>query len=67
MHTRELFSIIYANPWPFAGGLAFVIVMILVENFGRGINGDGATGGDYSGDYSDAGGCDGGGDGGGGD
>lgn len=64
MRMRELFSIIHANPWPFAAGLAFVIVMILVENFGRGLNGDGGVGGDYS----DAGGCDGGGsDGGGGD
>lgn len=63
MRMRELFSIIYANPWPFAGGLAFVILMILVENFGRRIQGDGAAGGDFS----DAGGCDGGGDGGGGD
>ncbi|WP_456838590.1 hypothetical protein [Bradyrhizobium sp. USDA 4486] len=61
---RDLFSIICANPWPFAGGLAFVAMMIPVENFGRGIQGDGGIGGDFS----DAGGCDdGGGDGGGGD
>ena len=60
---RELFGIIYANPWPFAGGLASVIIMILVENFGRGLQGDGGAGGDFS----DAGGCDGCGDGGGGD
>jgi len=58
---RELFDIIRANPWPFGAGLFVVILMIIVENFGRGINGDG-------GDFSDAGGCDGGGgDGGGGD
>jgi len=61
---RELFDIIRANPWPFGTGLFVVILMIIVENFGRGINGDGAAGGDFS----DAGGCDGGGgDGGGGD
>jgi hypothetical protein len=50
---RELFDIIRANPWPFGAGLFVVILMILAENFGRGI--------------SDAAGCDGGGDGGGGD
>jgi hypothetical protein len=61
---RELFDIIRANPWPFGAGLFVVILMIIVENFGRGITGDGAAGGDFS----DAGGCDGGGgDGGGGD
>lgn len=60
---RELFDIIRANPWPFGAGLFIVILMIIVENFGRGINGDGDAGGDFS----DAGGCDGGGgDGGGG-
>jgi hypothetical protein len=49
---RELFDIIRSNPWPFA------------ENFGRGIQGDGAVS-----DFSDADGGDGGcgGDGGGGD
>jgi hypothetical protein len=57
---RELFDIVRANPWPFGAGLFVVILMIIVENFGRGINGDG-------GDFSDAGGCDGGLDGGGGD
>jgi uncharacterized membrane protein YgcG len=61
---RELFDIIRANPWPFGAGLFVVILMIIVENFGHGITGDGAAGGDFS----DAGGCDGGGgDGGGGD
>ena len=60
---RELFDIIRANPWPFGAGLFVVILMILAENFGRGIQGGGASGGDFS----DAGGCDGGGDGGGGD
>jgi hypothetical protein len=62
---RELFDIIRANPWPFGAGLFAVILMILAENFGRGIHGDGAGGGDFS----DAGGGDGGcgGDGGGGD
>ncbi|MBR0845487.1 hypothetical protein JQ607_35310 [Bradyrhizobium liaoningense] len=61
---RELFDIIRANPWPFGAGLFVVILMIIAENFGRGIQGDGGAGGDIS----DAGGCDGGGgDGGGGD
>jgi hypothetical protein len=57
---RELFDIIRANPWPFGAGLFVVILMILAENFGRGIQG----GGDF-GDISDADGGDGGGDGGG--
>jgi len=57
---RELFDIICANPWPFGAGLFVVILMIIVENFGRGIRGDGSVS-----DFSDAdGGC---GDGGGGD
>jgi hypothetical protein len=60
---RELFDIIRANPWPFGAGLFVVILTILAENFGRGIHGDGATGGDFL-DGGDAG-C--GGDGGGGD
>jgi hypothetical protein len=60
---RELFDIIRANPWPFGAGLLVVVLMILAENFGRGIQGDGAT----CGDFADFGGCDGGGDGGGGD
>lgn len=60
---RELFDIIRANPWPFGAGLFVVILMIIAENFGRGINGDGGAGGDFS----DACGCDGGGDGGCGD
>jgi hypothetical protein len=55
---RELFDIIRTNPWPFGAGLLVVILMIIAENFGRGIQGDGAAGGDF-------GGCDGGGDGGG--
>ena len=58
---RELFDIIRTNPWPFSAGLLVVILMILAENFGRGIQG-----GD-GGDLPDFGGCDGGGDGGGGD
>ena len=53
---RELFDIIRANPWPFGAGLFVVILMILAENFGRGIQG-----GDTGGDFSDVGGCDGGG------
>jgi len=60
---RELLDIIGANPWPFGAGLFVVILMIIAENFGRGIQGDGTTGGDFP----DFGGCDGGGDGGGGD
>jgi len=60
---RDLFDIIGANPWPFGAGLFVVILMIIAENFGRGIHGDGAAGGDFP----DFGGCDGGGDGGGGD
>ncbi|WP_271618709.1 hypothetical protein [Bradyrhizobium sp. CCBAU 51745] len=54
---RELFDIIRANPWPFGAGLLVVVLMIIAENFGRGIQGDGAAGGDF-------GGFDGGGDGG---
>ena len=57
---QELIDIIRANPWPFGAGLFVVILMILAENFGRGIQGDGAVS-----DFSDLdGGC---GDGGGGD
>ncbi|WP_018323082.1 hypothetical protein [Bradyrhizobium sp. WSM2793] len=60
---RELFYIIRANPWPFGAGLFVVVLMIIAENFGRGIQGgDGGAGGDFW----DAAGCDGG-DGGGGD
>ena len=60
---RELFDIIRANPWTFSAGLFVVILMIIAENFGRGIRGDGAVS-----DFSDADGGDGGcGDGGGGD
>jgi hypothetical protein len=40
---RELFDIIRINPWPFGAGLFVVILMIVVENFGRGIRGDGAV------------------------
>ncbi len=58
---RELFDIIRANPWPFGAGLLVVIMMIIAENFGRGIQGDGDFGfGD--GDGGDGGGGDGGGD-----
>ncbi|MGY4454374.1 hypothetical protein ACVWZR_009034 [Bradyrhizobium sp. i1.3.1] len=39
---RELFDIIRTNPWPFGAGLFVVILMIIAENFGRGIQGDGA-------------------------
>jgi len=59
---RELLDIIRANPWPFGAGLFVVILMIIAENFGRGIHGDGGGG-----DFPDFGSCDGGGDGGGGD
>lgn len=62
---RELFDIIRANPWPFAGGLSFVILMIIIENFGRGIenfgrgiNGDGAFGDFFDSDGGDGGGGD---------
>ena len=58
---QELIDIIRGNPWPFGAGLFVVILMILAENFGRGIQGDGAIS-DFS--HSDGGGC---GDGGGGD
>ncbi|WP_439410253.1 hypothetical protein ACNJX9_22500 [Bradyrhizobium sp. DASA03076] len=44
---RELFDIIRANPWPFGAGLLVVVLMIIAENFGRGIQGDGAAGGDF--------------------
>ncbi|MET3991532.1 hypothetical protein ABID65_003172 [Bradyrhizobium sp. S3.9.2] len=75
---RELFDIIRSNPWPFGAGLFVVILMIIAENFGRGIQGDGAVSdfdgavSDFDGavsDFSDADGGDGGccGDGGGGD
>ncbi|GMP01971.1 MULTISPECIES: hypothetical protein [Bradyrhizobium] len=57
----ELFNIIRANPWPFGAGLFVVILMIIAENFGRGVQGGDGGGG---GDFSDAAGCDGGGDGG---
>ncbi|MGY8631732.1 hypothetical protein RAD15_04420 [Bradyrhizobium sp. 14AA] len=43
---RELLDIIRANPWPFGAGLFVVILMIIAENFGRGIQGDGGAGGD---------------------
>jgi hypothetical protein len=59
---RELFDIIRANPWPFGAGLLVVIMMIIAENFGRGIQGDGGFGfGFGDGDGGDGGG-DGGGD-----
>ena len=61
---RELFDIIRANPWPFGAGLLVVIMMIIAENFGRGIQGDGDFGfGDFGdGDGAGGGGGDGGGD-----
>ncbi|WFU21368.1 hypothetical protein QA649_25015 [Bradyrhizobium sp. CB1717] len=59
---RELFDIIRANPWPFGAGLFVVILMIIAENFGRGIQGDGAAG--NLPDFNGGGEC---GDGGGGD
>jgi hypothetical protein len=45
---RELLHIIAANPWPFGAGAFVVVLMILAENFGRGIQGDGDFG-DFSG------------------
>lgn len=60
---RELFDIIHANPWPFGAGLFVVILMIIVENFGRGIRGgDGAVSDVSDADYGDEGCGDGGGD-----
>jgi hypothetical protein len=59
---RELFDIIRANPWPFGAGLLVVIMMIIAENFGRGIQGDGDVGGFSDADGGDGGGGDGGGD-----
>ena len=54
---RELFDIIRSNPWPFGAGLLVVVMMIIAENFGRGIQGDG----DLFGDFGDGDGGDGGG------
>jgi hypothetical protein len=54
---RELFDIIRSNPWPFGAGLLVVVMMIIAENFGRGIQGDGGFG-----DFGDGDGGDGGGD-----
>ncbi|WP_339026471.1 hypothetical protein WI604_17270 [Bradyrhizobium symbiodeficiens] len=42
---RELFDIIRANPWPFGAGLLVVVLMIIAENFGRGIQGGDVGGG----------------------
>ena len=56
---RELFDIIRSNPWPFGVGLLVVVMMIIAENFGRGIQGDGDFG---FGDFGDGDGGDGGGD-----
>ena len=56
---RELFDIIRANPWPFGAGLLVVVMMIIAENFGRGIQGDGDLG---FGDFGEGDGGDGGGD-----
>jgi hypothetical protein len=59
---RELFDIIRTNPWPFGAGLFVVILMIIAENFGRGIQGGGDCGGFSDADGGDGGGGDGGGD-----
>jgi hypothetical protein len=59
---RELFDIIRANPWPFGAGMFVVILMIIVENFGRGINGDGGIASDFSDADGGDGGCGGDGD-----
>jgi hypothetical protein len=56
---RELFDIIRSNPLPFGAGLLVVVMMIIAENFGRGIQGDGDFG---FGDFGDGDGGDGGGD-----
>ncbi|MGY3562265.1 hypothetical protein ACVWXP_005534 [Bradyrhizobium sp. USDA 4463] len=52
-------DIIRANPWPVGAGLLVVIMMIIAENFGRGIQGDGDAG---FADFGDGDGGDGGGD-----
>ncbi len=44
---RELLDVIRANPLPFGAGLLVVILMIMAENFGRGIHGGGGDGGDF--------------------
>ncbi|MFL6836429.1 MAG: hypothetical protein ACJ8FZ_03870 [Bradyrhizobium sp.] len=45
---RELLDVIRANPLPFGAGLLVVILMIMAENFGRGIHGgSGGDGGDF--------------------
>jgi hypothetical protein len=54
---QELFDIIRANPWPFGAGLFVVILMILAENFGRGIQGDGAVSDFSDSDGGEDGGC----------
>jgi hypothetical protein len=48
-----------SHPWPFGAGLLIVIMMIIAENFGRGIRGGADLG---CGDFADADGGDGGGD-----
>lgn len=55
---RELLEIIRANPFPFGAGLLVVMLMIMAENFGRGIHGGGrGDGGDFpDGDWGDGGG-----------
>ncbi|MET4799003.1 hypothetical protein [Bradyrhizobium sp. LB11.1] len=56
---RELFDIVRANPWPFGAGLLVVVMMIIAENFGRGIHGDGDGDVEF-GDFGDGDGGDGG-------
>ena len=48
---------IRANPWPFGAGLFVVILMILADNFGRGIQGDGAVSDFSDSDGGEDGGC----------
>jgi hypothetical protein len=44
----SLLDVIRANPLPFGAGLLVVILMIMAENFGRGIHGgSGGDGGDF--------------------
>ena len=54
---QELLDIIRANPWPFGAGLFVVILMILAENFGRSIRGNGAASDFPDSDGGDGGGC----------
>ena len=54
---QELLDIIRANPWPFGAGLFVVILMILAENLGRSIRGNGAASDFPDSDGGDGGGC----------